>query len=114
MPYLAVKTNISISDDDKKALLATLSSVAAEELGKPERYVMVLVEDNAAMLFAGSDAPLAYLEMKSIGLPEAITPDLSTALCNVVHKQLGINKDRVYIEFSDAPRKMWGWDGKTF
>jgi phenylpyruvate tautomerase len=114
MPYLVVKTNVDISDADKQTLLTDLSAVAAEELGKPERYVMVAIEDNASMLFAGSDAPLAYLEMKSIGLPEDITGDLSKALCNLVHRQLHIDKDRIYIEFADAPRKMWGWNGGTF
>lgn len=114
MPYLMLQTNVSLDGTDKKALLQQLSSVAAEELGKPERYVMLAIEDNTPMLFAGSDAPLAFIEMKSIGLPEAITADLSAALCKTVHEQLGIDKDRIYIEFADAPRKMWGWDGGTF
>jgi phenylpyruvate tautomerase len=26
----------------------------------------------------------------------------------------GIDPDRVYIEFTDAPRKMWGWNSGTF
>ena len=26
----------------------------------------------------------------------------------------GIAGDRIYIEFADAPRRMWGWNGGTF
>ena len=88
--------------------------MVAEQLGKPERYVMTSVETNPTMQFAGNDAPLAYLELKSIGLPESITADVSKALCELVSASTGIASDRIYIEFADAPRKMWGWNGSTF
>jgi phenylpyruvate tautomerase PptA (4-oxalocrotonate tautomerase family) len=26
----------------------------------------------------------------------------------------GVDPERVYIEFTDAPRKMWGWNNGTF
>ncbi|MGD8630473.1 MAG: phenylpyruvate tautomerase MIF-related protein, partial [Gammaproteobacteria bacterium] len=58
--------------------------------------------------------PLAYLELKSIGLPESRTADLSRALCEMLADAAGIDPDRVYIEFTDAPRKMWGWNSGTF
>ena len=88
--------------------------LTATELGKPERYVMVAIEPTTPMLFAGSSDPTCYLELKSIGLPEDKTADLSNALSLEIEKQLGVSKDRVYIEFADAPRKMWGWNGGTF
>ena len=88
--------------------------MAAELLGKPEAYVMVSVETGANMLFAGTDEPLAYLELKSIGLPQSITAPASRALCNLVAGETGIATNRIYIEFTDAPRHMWGWDGDTF
>jgi phenylpyruvate tautomerase PptA (4-oxalocrotonate tautomerase family) len=114
MPFLKIQTNRSLPEADAKALAASSSAVVAEQLGKPERYVMTSVETNQAMQFAGSDEPLAYLELKSIGLPESITADVSQALCQLVSGETGISPDRIYIEFADAPRKMWGWDGGTF
>ncbi|MDX1698112.1 MAG: phenylpyruvate tautomerase MIF-related protein, partial [Thiohalobacterales bacterium] len=71
-------------------------------------------ETNPAMQFAGSDEPLAYLELKSIGLPESATADISGALCQLISSEAGVQPDRVYIEFTDAPRKMWGWNNSTF
>ena len=68
MPFLKIQTNRSLPETDAKALAASSSAVVAEQLGKPERYVMTSVETNPAMQFAGSDEPLAYLELKSIGL----------------------------------------------
>ena len=114
MPYLMVQTNIAVDEATKPALLTNLSARTAEALGKPESYVMVSLKDNVPMVFAGNDAPLAYLELKSIGLPESKTAALSSSLCSAVNEALSIDTNRIYIEFTDAPRAMWGWDSRTF
>ena len=114
MPYLKIQTNKPINDSDSHSLLPKASSLVAEKLGKPESYVMVAIDPPQPMLFAGSADPTAYLELKSIGLPESRTADLSQALCQLVADELGIATNRIYIEFADAPRSMWGWDGHTF
>ncbi len=114
MPMLKIQTNSPVSGENRKSLAALASSAVADMLGKPERYVMVSIEENPAMLFGGSDEPLAYLELKSIGLPDSRTGEFSTRLAQLLEEQLGLPADRVYIEFADAPRSMWGWNGGTF
>ena len=114
MPFLRIQTNTVLTGEQASEVAARASTLVAEQQGTPERYVMVSVEHNAAMQFAGNDAPLAYLELKSIGLPESITADTSRALCQLLVDAAGIDPERVYIEFSDAPRKMWGWNNGTF
>ena len=114
MPFLRIQTNHNLNEAEASALAGKASQLVSEQLGKPERYVMVSVENNPAMQFAGSDAPLAYLELKSIGLPESATCTLSAALCQLLASETGIEPERVYIEFMDAPRKMWGWNSSTF
>lgn len=113
MPLLKIQTNFDLDASQQQTLLAQASQRVAEALGKPERYVMVAMQPQAPMLFAGTDDPLAYLELKSIGLPETKTAELSAMLCNLM-AGFNIPADRVYIEFADAPRKMWGWNGGTF
>ncbi len=114
MPLLKIHTNQSLDNAAQAALMQKASARVAELLGKPERYVMIALETGQPMLFAGSDAPLAYLELKSIGLPDDATTALSAALCQLIGEQLGIAQDRIYIEFSNAERHLWGWDGRTF
>ena len=114
MPYLKIQTNHEITEEKSHQLIQAASKLVAEKLGKPERYVMVSMEPPVPMVFAGSDDPLVYMELKSIGLSEKQTPDLSAALCHLVQDELDIAMDRMYIEFADAPRKMWGWNGATF
>lgn len=114
MPYLMIQTNQAIDEAAGKTLLGNASRLVATELGKPESYVMVALEAAVPMLFAGEGSPLAYLELKSIGLPESKTASLSAALCNLMEEAVGISKERVYIEFANAERTMWGWNGSTF
>jgi len=112
MPYLSVETNADVADEP--TLLAGLSQVVAEMLGKPESYVMVHLESNARMLFAGSAAPAAYVQLKSLGLPAERTADYSATLCAFLGSSLGIDAARIYIEFSAPERHMWGWNNATF
>ena len=114
MPLLNITTNQDLSDQEQKQVVQKMSSAVADLLGKPENYVMVILQSNPAMSFAGTDAPLAYLELKSLGLPEEKTADFSSVLCSLVNEQLGIPQDRTYIEFSNPPRHFWGWNNSTF
>lgn len=114
MPFVKIQTNIDIEPESGKQLLASASKQLAENLGKPERYVMVDLVTNKNMLFAGSEAPLAYVEIKSIGLSDTQTQHLSEQVCGELNARLGILPERIYIEFVDVPRKFWGWNASTF
>jgi len=93
MPFLRIQTSKPLPETDAKTLAASASRVVAEQ---------------------GSDEPLAFLELKSIGLPESVTAGVSEALCQLVSSETGTSTERIYIEFTDAPRKMWGWNNGTF
>jgi phenylpyruvate tautomerase PptA (4-oxalocrotonate tautomerase family) len=114
MPLLTISTQQQIDEALSKELTKGASETVASMLGKPERYVMVMLNQPQQMLFAGDDSPLAYLELKSIGLPADRTSEFSRTLCNFISQQLQIPSDRIYIEFSDTQRHLWGWNGATF
>jgi phenylpyruvate tautomerase PptA (4-oxalocrotonate tautomerase family) len=114
MPLLSIRTNVSLDEAQRADALRAASRAVAEMLGKPESYVMVHLEDGAALLFAGSDDPAAYLELKSLGLPEQETASFSSTLCALMADLFGLDPARVYIEFSGPARHMWGWNNATF
>jgi phenylpyruvate tautomerase len=114
MPTLIIKVNAEVQANRRKPILEAVSSKVSELLGKPERYVMVILETNPDMLFGADDAPLAFLELTSLGLPEEETPQLSAALCALMEQHFGIPPERVYIDFASPPRHMFGWNGGTF
>ena len=111
MPYLKLQTNQKVDDSE---LISKLSAKVAKELGKSESYVMIALQPEVELSFAGINKPAAFIQLKSIGLKETMTEELSKMLCNFTENELGVPKNRVYIEFTDAPAKMWGWNGGTF
>lgn len=114
MPTLMIKTNAAIDASARAEILSEASRTVAKMLGKPESYVMVMLEQVPDMLFGGDPAPLAYLELKSLGLPEDKGGEYSAALCALVQAQLGVPQSRIYIELSSPPRHLFGFDGRTF
>jgi len=114
MPLLTITTNISLDNQAAQALCLEASSHVANLLGKPESYVMISLQTATSMSFAGDMSPCARLELKSLGLPEQETSRFSDSLCELLKQQAGIPTERIYIEFSNPQRHMWGWDKRTF
>jgi len=112
MPVLQITTNVSI--DNSNALAKQASSLTAEMLGKPESYVMVNINGDAGLIFAGTNDPCAHLMLKSLGLPKAETKAYSERLCAFIEQQLGVPPSRTYIEFVNPERHMFGWNNSTF
>ncbi|MFO7852946.1 MAG: phenylpyruvate tautomerase MIF-related protein [Bacteroidota bacterium] len=112
MPYLKLQTNTEITGID--LLRKEISGLLMEQLGKPEKFIMIVLEPDMELYFAGNDEAAAFLELKSISLPSDITTKLSEAICKLLNQRLGIPSDRIYIEFFDAPPHMFGWNSSTF
>lgn len=114
MPLLALQTSARLTTQQRYSLLAPLSQIVAECIGKPERYVMVTVSE-AAMLMAGAEGPAAYADLRSIGgLSGAVNRQLSERICALLKEQLGIPPDRVYLGFTSVSAENWGWNSGTF
>ncbi len=114
MPILTIHCNQPAEDGAAQDVIAEASQIVARQLGKSEQYVMVMMAPPTPMILAGRDRPMAYLELKSIGLPEDRAGPLSEALCELLHRWLGVPPERTYIVFTDVPRSLWGWNGTTF
>ncbi len=111
IPLIKVKTNIA-AVQVPDTLLKKLSAALATATGKPESYVMTLLDSGVPMTFAGSEEPCAYVEIKSIG--SLTPPAMSDQFCELIKSSLGIPKDRIYIGFDDVNASDWGWNGRTF
>jgi len=114
MPYFSIETNQPIDPASKRQLLKKTSAFIAELLGKPESYVMISIQPATPLTFGGSDAPAAFVRLKSIGLPLDRCPELSEKICRLIEQELAVPQDRVFIDFKDLARNMFGWNGKTF
>jgi phenylpyruvate tautomerase PptA (4-oxalocrotonate tautomerase family) len=115
MPFIRIISSAEPAKGSEEALLRKLSALLAQQLGKPESYVMTCLEPRARMTFAGSNEPACYVEVKNVGVFSANkTVPLSAAITEVLAAGLDVAKGRIYIEFGDAKPHMWGYDGDTF
>ena len=86
--------------------------MVADLTGKPENYVMTMIQCNTKMTFSGSDEPCCFIKVKSIG---SLKPSsMSKSLCELIASQTNINTNRIYIEFFDVKASNWGFNGSTF
>ena len=114
MPYFKLETNQNLDDASAEKLSKDMSSFLSGLLGKPERVIMVSVCHSITMMFNEKTSPVAYVEMKSIGLTQDKCTEYSSAICDFFEKALRIPVDRIYIDFVAIDGKMFGWNKQTF
>eukprot|EP00271_Cylindrocystis_brebissonii_P014309 TRINITY_DN35628_c0_g1_i1.p1 TRINITY_DN35628_c0_g1~~TRINITY_DN35628_c0_g1_i1.p1 ORF type:complete len:116 (+),score=16.18 TRINITY_DN35628_c0_g1_i1:179-526(+) len=115
MPTLNITTNVPVDGVMTSDLLRDASKAVAKTLGKPESYVLVSVRGSIPMCFGGTEEPVAFAEVISLG---ALGPEpnkkLSAALADILESKLGVPRKRFYINFCDKQRSDFGWNGGTF
>lgn len=111
MPYLSIQTNSTLSDGKRNELLAAASEIVGSQLNKPESYVMAGFVPVQKMILAKDDAPAAFLELRSIGVPDAKRQSLCAALTELISKHCGIPPSRVFIVLVDVQARFWGHNG---
>ena len=83
MPLIRIQTSVD-NIQDKDIFLSAVSNQISELTGKPEKYVMVLVDYNLPIYFSSSKEPACFVEVKSIG---SLQPSLmSKQISNLIHK----------------------------
>lgn len=113
MPYLLIQTNSPLRDEQQTALLDAASKIVSSQLDKPEDYVMASFVPAARMRFAGEESPTAFLELSSIGVPDAKRNPLVAALTELVVKSCDIKAERIFIVLADIQARFWSSNGAT-
>jgi len=114
MPLLKLQVSATVPDEKKESLLAESSRIIAEVTGKPETYVMVMLEEGAAAM-GGRNVSAAFADVRGIGgLTREVNAGISAGLCDLLKRDLDIEPDNVYLNFTDVPGTNWGWKGDLF
>lgn len=113
MPCINVKVSVPLSVEKKDALKADFGK-AISVMGKPESYLMVCLEENAAIYFGGKKLERgAFVEVSALGqIDSGQSQKMSAEICDILKRQLDIPSDGVYITYQGF--KDWGWNGGNF
>ncbi|RZC70747.1 hypothetical protein C5167_033901 [Papaver somniferum] len=115
MPTLNLFINIPVDSVIASDILKDATKVVAKIIGKPESYVMILLNGGVPIAFAGTEEPAAYGELISIGgLGPSVNGKLSSAIAEILETKLSVDSSRFYIKFSDVERSFFGFNGSTF
>ncbi|RHN64686.1 putative intramolecular oxidoreductase [Medicago truncatula] len=115
MPTLNLFTNIPVDPVIASDILRDATKVVAKIIGKPESYVMILLNGGVPIAFGGTEEPAAYGELISIGgLGPSVNAKLSSTIAQILQTKLYIDSSRFYIKFYDSERSFFGFNGSTF
>lgn len=112
MPLLRVQTSAQVDEAARQGLMLALSKKVAEILGKPEAYVMVVLEPGTPMSMAGNVDAAAFFDVRSVGeIGVETAKQLSSELSGVIGNTLGIKTDRIFGNFSGWQGELWAYSG---
>lgn len=113
MPFIDSKITVSVSDEKKEKIKSEIGK-AISILHKPESYLMVGINDNYDLWFAGEKLQKgAYVSVDVFGdINAADSSKMSGVICDVLNNELGIPDDKVYVEYRGTHN--WGWNGSNF
>ncbi|MGN1133964.1 MAG: phenylpyruvate tautomerase MIF-related protein [Oscillospiraceae bacterium] len=113
MPFINVKTNVSVAADKQESLKSDLGKAISAIPGKSENWLMVGIEPEHILYFQGSDEPAAMVEVSIYGKADSSSLNALTAeICKIVNDNLGISPSRTYVKYMQTPD--WGWNGGNF
>ena len=114
MPTLQVRTNVKLTEEQKQQIALDLSKAVASLTGKPEAYVMVVVQE-ATMCFAGSPDPCVFMDLRSIGcISKSQNKKHSATLSKYWADNYKVPTSRIYLSFINVKGEDWGYDADTF
>ncbi|KAG6410547.1 hypothetical protein SASPL_128608 [Salvia splendens] len=103
MPTLNLFTNVPVDGVVASDILKDATKAVAKIIGKPESYVMVLVNGGVPISFGGTEEPAAYGELISIGgLGPTVNAKLSSTIAEIIQTKLSIDSSRFYVKFYDV------------
>lgn len=113
MPFIHAKFTGTVTPEKETELKSALGE-AITLLGKPERYLMVEIEDNRRLYFGGkNDQPIAFFDVSLLhSAPRASYEKLTARLCEIAKDTMDVDGGNVYVKFEETEN--WGYDSFMF
>ncbi|MCR5708591.1 MAG: hypothetical protein K6G82_10000 [Ruminococcus sp.] len=113
MPFINVKTNVSVSPDAASDIKSALGQAITAIPGKSEDWLMVGIEPDYLLWFKGTNEPAAMVDVSLYGgASHNAKTTLTSHITGILTNELGISSDRVYVKYIET--ESWGWNGSNF
>lgn len=113
MPFIDCKITKKLNDGQKEGIKSALGS-AIVNLHKTESYLMVGIDDDYDLYFAGKKLEAgAFVDVRAFGeVSHADCDRMTAAICSALSSVAGIRPSCVYVTYRGYAD--WGWNGGNF
>jgi phenylpyruvate tautomerase PptA (4-oxalocrotonate tautomerase family) len=113
MPFINVKTNVSVTEDRAESVKSLLGQAITAIPGKSEAWLMVEIEAERKLWFKGTGEEAAMVEVSLFGgASHNAYLTLTSHITGIISSQFGIPTSRIYVKYSETSN--WGWNGSNF
>ena len=112
MPYINLTTTEKINDQTAKALKEQLGEAISLLPGKTEQWLMINLDGEKTLSFAGVFEPCAIADIAIFGSSTSDAYNKLTAkVTEILEENLNLPADKIYVSYSE--RNIWGWNGSN-
>ncbi|KAK6943205.1 Macrophage migration inhibitory factor [Dillenia turbinata] len=103
MPCLCITTNVCLDGTDINPIFSEATKIVSQIIGKPEKFVMVILKGSVKISFEGNKEPAAYAEVISMGgINSVVKRKLIDQLGELLQKKLSIPRTRFFLKVYDT------------
>ncbi|KAJ1419287.1 Tautomerase/MIF superfamily [Sesbania bispinosa] len=103
MPCLYISTNINLDGIDTDPIFSEATTAISTIIGKPEKFVMVLLKGSVPISFERNKEPAAYAELISMGgINSEVKRKLISTIGTILQTKLSIPRTRFFLKVFDT------------
>ncbi|OWM81671.1 macrophage migration inhibitory factor homolog [Punica granatum] len=103
MPCLYISTNVCLDGVDTEPIFVEATKAVSSIIGKPEKFVMVILKGSLAISFGGNKDPAVYAEIISMGgITREVKKQLISTLGAICQDKLSIPPARFFLKVYDT------------
>nr|GMD40033.1 macrophage migration inhibitory factor homolog [Ipomoea batatas]GME08820.1 macrophage migration inhibitory factor homolog [Ipomoea batatas]GME16104.1 macrophage migration inhibitory factor homolog [Ipomoea batatas] len=103
MPCLDISTNVNLDGVDVDSFFKEATTAVANIIGKPEKYVMVVLKGSANIHFGGNKEPAAFAEVVSMGgINSEVKKQLISSIGSMMEANFSIPRTRFFLKVFDT------------
>ncbi|KAL0544841.1 hypothetical protein IC582_019968 [Cucumis melo] len=103
MPCLYISTNVNLAGVDSAAIFSATTTAVSSIIGKPENYVMVLLNGSVPISFGGNGDPAVFAEVVSMGgINSEVKRRLISTLGSILNEKLSVPPARFFLKVHDT------------
>ncbi|KAK4745920.1 hypothetical protein SAY87_012232 [Trapa incisa] len=103
MPCLYISTNVCLDKVDTESIFVETTKAVSSIIGRPEKFVMVILKGSLAISFGGNKDPAVYAEIIAMGgITREVKRQLISTLGSILHHKLSVPPARFFLKVFDT------------